>query len=105
MGSLRSQVRRDQRFLNVFECRSIERGTAGQAGQIVRDPFRRLLETAAPAIAPTPAHSRVFLSSVARGDARAPDLAALRAFDLHRRESITGALSVILDEAPPLCPD
>ena len=53
------EVGGDQRFLDVVERRRVERGAAGEAGEIVGDPVGGLLEPAAQAVEPAHAHTAV----------------------------------------------
>ena len=53
------EVGGDQRFLDVVERRGIERGAAGEAGEIVGDPVGGLLKAAAQAVEPTHAQTAV----------------------------------------------
>src|SRR4051812_28035134 len=53
------EIRSDGRFLDSVEGRRIQRGPAGEAGEIVGDAVRGLLKTAAKAVEPAHAHTAV----------------------------------------------
>ena len=52
----------DQRFFDVVQRRGVERGAAGQAGEVVGDLFRSLRKPAAQAVEPTHAQTAVSCS-------------------------------------------
>ena len=53
------EIGRDQCLLDVVERRGIERGAAGEAGEIVGDPLGGLLKPAAQAVEPAHAQTAV----------------------------------------------
>src|SRR6185369_12378233 len=78
----RAEVGGDQRFLNVVEGRRVERGAAGQAGQIVGDLLGSLGKPAPQAVEPahraTPTSvvsTRPVIRAVATSPLLAPDSA------------------------------
>ncbi len=58
-GGFGAEVGRNQRLLDVVERRGVERGAAGEAGEVVGNPVGGLLKPAAQAVEPTHAQTAI----------------------------------------------
>ena len=95
----RAEVGGDQRFLDVVERRRVERGAAGQAGEIVGDPVGGLLEPAAQAVEPTHAQTAVSMIVAVRAMIRAgPHSPRVAPAKRDRREIVGVARAVAFDQ-------